>query len=398
MHAQRLLHSLFTESCIQIDKRIRNILHLAAETLIEAKQLSISSLGRSLNRASKVKHDIKTMDRLFGNKLLQIKRNIYYQGIAKIVLKDNKRPGIIIDWSGLTPCGAYHFLRASVVVSGRALTLYEKSYTLKDYGKSKIHRDFLKELRRLLPLNCQPIIVTDAGFRNTWFRQVLSLGWDYIGRVRNKTQYCEKHAKQWKPIKSLYAQAKLTARYVGHVKLAQSHPLKCHFYLQKQQKKYRQRLNLSGRKIQCSMSKKHARRENEPWLLASSLSPQELSVVEIMLLYKKRMQIEEAFRDLKNTRNGFGLRQCRSFTAGRLNIALLISTLAMLVLWLYGVAAKQKSLHYGFQSNTERKRNVLSIIVIGWQVINRRTGIINNNDLMRALETIRLTALGNQLC
>lgn len=38
-------------------------------------------------------------------------------------------------------------------------------------------------------------------------------------------------------------------------------------------------------------------------------------------MYRKRMQIEY---DLKNTRNGFGLRHCRSYQADRLNVALLI--------------------------------------------------------------------------
>lgn len=89
------------------------------------------------------------------------------------------------------------------------------------------------------------------------------------------------------------------------------------------------------------MSKKHEKGAREPWLIASSLSPQEISAEEIMQLYKKRMHIEQAFRDLKNTRNGFGLRQSRTFKVERLNILLLIGAVAMLLLWLIGTAVKQ---------------------------------------------------------
>ncbi len=91
-----------------------------------------------------------------------------------------------------------------------------------------------------------------------------------------------------------------------------------------------------------------------------------------MVIYKKRMQIEESFRDLKNARNGFSLRQCRSCGKKRLDIALLIGALAMLVLWIIGMAAKLKNMQYGFQSNTIRNRDVLSIINIGWQALERR--------------------------
>src|SRR5687768_10088629 len=83
------------------------------------------------------------------------------------------------------------------------------------------------------------------------------------------------------------------------------------------------------------------------------------------------MQIEEAFRDLKNTRNGLGLRHCRSTTAECLGVALLIANLGTLVLRLFGLKAREQRLHYSFQSNTERSKNVLSNVVIGWQTLQR---------------------------
>ena len=91
-----------------------------------------------------------------------------------------------------------------------------------------------------------------------------------------------------------------------------------------------------------------------------------------MIIYKKRMQIEESFRDIKNNKNGFSLRQCRSFSKERLDIALLIGALAMFVLWLVGTVIKQKNVHYGFQSNTIRNYDVLSVVNIGWQALERR--------------------------
>ncbi len=242
----------------------------------------------------------------------------------------------------------------------------------------------------MLPADCKPIIVTDAGFRNPWFRLVLSFKWDFIGRARNKTQYQFSFENSWKSLKSLHEHATYKPTYVGAIHLAKESPLLCHAYLMKQQKQYRIKKNLVGRKILCSMSLKHAKRENEPWLIVSSLSLEEKTSLEIMQCYKKRMQIEEAFRDLKNTRHGFSLRQCRSYTAERLNIALLIAALAAFVLWILGTAAKQKQLHYSFQANTEKRRNVLSNFTIGWQALQR--GIqFSTRELFFALQAVVLS-------
>jgi hypothetical protein len=393
MRAAKLLHDLLDDASKSVDKRLRKILYETVESLIICKQLTIAGLGRSLNRKAKIKHNIKCIDRLFGNSALQNKRKVFYKGMAKHLLKGNQNPLVVVDWSGLTPCGAYYFLRASVTTNGRALTLYEEVHPLREYMKEATHLAFLKNLYCILEENCKPIILTDAGFRNTWFKTVLALGWDFIGRVRNRTKYCEDNQRQWKPIKNLYGQATLKPTYLGQVRLSRSSQLKCHFYLMKQKKKNRIKRNLAGKKIQCSVSKKHECRENEPWLIASSLWSANISAEKVISWYKKRMQIEEAFRDLKNTRNGFGLRHCRSFQIGRLNIALLVAAIAMLVLWIFGCAVKNKNLHYSFQSNTEKKRNVLSNFTIGWQGLVLQNFIkFSKKELVNALHLINLSA------
>lgn len=397
MQSAKLLHDLFDNACQSIDKRITRTLFQAADTLIQCKKLSIVSLGRSLKREAGVKHNIKCIDRLFGNKRLHDKGVTFYQAMSELLLKDNIRPVIIIDWSGLTRCGTYHFLRASLAAKGRAITLYERAYPLQEAFQLKTHSQFLLTLRSLLPKDCKPIVITDAGFRNSWFKCITELEWDYVGRIRSATKYCLRSEKEWYPIKSLYGKAKSKASYIGQVLLAQHNPFPCYFYLMKQNKKYRVKRNLLGKKVQCSSSIKHEERENEPWLIATSLSEKEFSAKEVMNFYKKRMQIEESFRDLKNMRNGFGLRHCRSFNASRLNVALLIASLAMLVLWILGLAAKLQNLHYSFQTNTEKRRNVLSNFVIGWQIVERRMKM-RMSDVVAAIKMTAALTLGELKC
>ncbi len=175
--------------------------------------------------------------------------------------------------------------------------------------------------------------------------------------------------------------------------LAKANPIACHFYLFRGTKKHRVRKNLRGRKIQSSVSLKHEKREREPWVVVSSLPVESYTPKQIISLYKKRMQIEEAFRDLKNTRNGFSLRHCRSFDAQRLNIALLIAAIAMLLLWIVGIMAKQQNQHVNFQANTVRRHAVLSIFTIGWQYLKRNGQKISQTMINQALGELRLCVI-----
>lgn len=190
-------------------------------------------------------------------------------------------------------------------IGGRSLTLLDKTYRLDEYMTQRSHKHILQRLKSMLPKDSKAIIVTDAGFRCPWFKLVLSLNWDFIGRVRNQTLYQQDSDTPWLPIKLLYQRATASAKYLFDGLLAKANPVKCHFYMLKQSKKYRVKKNLVGKKIQCSASKKHTKRESEPWLIASSLSNANYLAKHVINSYKLRMQIEESFRDLKNTKNGF---------------------------------------------------------------------------------------------
>lgn len=371
MHFNGLLNKVFAHTSIGVDKRVHRTLLAAAKTLCECKHLSIAGLGRHLRSRVAVKYVIKRMDRLFGNARLHHKREQYYRVMTQLLVGSQPRPVLIVDWSGLTRCGEYHFLRASIAVGGRALVIWESTYTEKEYSTPKAHREFVRMLRRLLPDECRPIIVTDAGFRNPWFELIRHNGWDFVGRVRNTTHCLQAGDNEWVAVKSYYEKATRIARHLFSGLLAKSNPVEGHFYLYQGPRKQRKCKNLRGKKIQSSVSLKHAKSGREPWLLLSSLPVENYSPKQIIRIYRTRMQIEEAFRDLKNTRNGFSLRHCRSFNRQRLNIALLISAVAMLALWILGIIAKRAHEHHLYQANSIRHRSVLSTFTVGWQCLKR---------------------------
>jgi hypothetical protein len=81
-------------------------------------------------------------------------------------------------------------LRASTSVQSRSL--YERTFLFEDYNAPRSHNAFLAELAQILPENCCPLIVID-----TWFQQVASHGWFWLGRVRGDVSYGRSSKEPW---------------------------------------------------------------------------------------------------------------------------------------------------------------------------------------------------------
>jgi hypothetical protein len=50
-----------------------------------------------------------------------------------------------------------------------------------------------------------PIIVTDAGFKVPWFRQLLKLKWDFVGRTRQPNSFSLDEGECWDSIRNLFS-------------------------------------------------------------------------------------------------------------------------------------------------------------------------------------------------
>jgi len=276
-----------------------------------------------------------------------------------------------VDWSDYTYDRTWIFLRASVPVGGRVLTLYEEVHPLRCYGNAAVQKRFLRTVKALLPDGVQPILVTDAGFIGPWFRAVTALGWDYLGRIRQNLLYQDAARQEWQRCLSLYPKATRHPHYYGLIQLAKCHPVTCHLHLYHTPSKGRHKRTLAGQRSQRKVSNANALRETSPWLVVTSLGPEHYPAKMIMQLYRTRMQIEQAFRDIKNTRSGFCLRQTRSRSLQRLANLLLIGMLASLVLWLVGRMAEQQKQHYQYQANSLKHRRVLSLFFLGQECLKQ---------------------------
>ena len=100
-----------------------------------------------------------------------------------------------------------------------------------------------------------------------------------------------------------------------------------------------------ARKRQCGTDAlRHSKNAREPWLLATSLSLSQSSAASTALIYGKRMQIEESFRDLKSHRYGMGFEDSQTRCSKRLSVLLLLNMMAGFAAWLILHALKRTSM------------------------------------------------------
>ncbi|MCL2895858.1 IS4 family transposase [Brenneria tiliae] len=369
MNACSLLHDVIENACPNIHKKRLVTLQLAVKTLCFNPQASLSALGRAWLSPVDTKHCIKRMDRLLGNTRLHAERVSVYRAVLPLLIARQQRPVLIVDWSQINEEAGFHILRASLASQGRALTVYEEVHPQRLSHNRRVHGAFLRQLKAMMPEGVTPILVTDAGFKNPWFRQVEAQGWYWMGRIRHTTLFRAHDQDGWRACRSLNDFASETPQSLGDITLTKSNPIRCAAYLYKKALQGRKKTTQGKRKSQRKNSTAYGQREREPWFLVTNLPG--LSAKQAVKMYRTRMQIEESFRDSKNQRIGLSLKESRSRNEERLQILLLIVALATLTLWLIGSLARQRGREKGYQANTEKRKAVLSTFNLGMQVLRK---------------------------
>lgn len=366
MHAYSVLQKCLSDVFTRMHAMRVLVLLGAVQALLASRRLVLMELARAWPGAEKVRAPLKRLDRLLSNPHLHGEMSGLYAAMARWLVRSTE-PLIVVDWSALRQDESLHVLRAGVVLHGRTLTLFEQIYPQSELGSRRAHRRFLQGLKQVLPGQTRPILLTDAGFRCPWFREVEALGWHWIGRVRNHVYVRLPGSTRWQFTRNLLVRnRKLTV--FGTVRLAKHQSFVCQLL--------RYCRVLRGRKQRTHkghdpVDTKAARSMREPWLLAYSSSLQTVSAARIAACYGKRMQIEQSFRDLKSGRYGCALRYSLTRKATRMSVLLLLHALASFAAWLYGLAvnhAKQIT-HCAVRIHTRRSH--YSLLRIGWEALRR---------------------------
>jgi hypothetical protein len=361
--------------------RVRALLG-AVLCLLSCRRLILMDMARNWPGATRVRAPLKRLDRLLSNPRLAQEREALYAGMMSWLVR-HPNPLILVDWSDLHGDCRWQLLRASIPMSGRAVTLFEMVFPEAMKGSPIAEKKFLKRLHALLPASVKPIVVSDAGFRSPWLQQVAGLGWYYVSRLRARTRVRIADA-EWFDNKELHDKACSKAQRIENVQIVQSAPWRTDLVLYRKPRQGRKRLSVrKGTASRANTSIKAQRRESEPWVLVVCPQLRHLHPHQLVLIYSKRMQIEQSFRDLKCDRLGCGFKYSLTRDPKRIAILLLIHALATFVAWLaaLSIAVSAQVLYGGVKSS--RPRLHYSQLRIGWEALRRQHDACTAKTLLR---------------
>jgi hypothetical protein len=387
MRAATVLQKCLRSSLDEMHTARANVLLRSVDALVAGRRLTLMDLARSWPGAERVRVPLKALDRLLSNPHLRTERLSLCSEMASGLVRQ-PHPVIIVDWSDATRNRRWVLLRAAIPVGGRTLTLLDRVVPLAQVANPKIERAFLRTLKNLLPPDVTPVIVTDAGFRAPWFRAVSAMGWTWVGRLRHRTYVKPAAAPDepgaWIGCKQLYPLASHKPRALGLMDTVRAAPLRCRMVIVGRAPAGRKDCTLRGTPRRGKLSRQNARREAEPWLIVAS-PKLALTPAQLTKLYARRMQIELSFRNLKSHRYGMGFEDSLTRSPQRLQILLLIQTLATFAMWLVGYACESLGFDAWLAPRATTRR-LYSLVRLGREAMVRSwpTG-----TLTRLLEILR---------
>ncbi len=390
MQLLQLLHKKIKKELSHIHNKRLDSLFDSCSACLKSNALTLTALGRNISYKNKPRSDIKKVDRLLGNTHLHSERTDFYDFMSLSLISTSIQPWIHIDWSCICAQTNLYLLRASLTMQGRSIVVYEECHPKTKENNHPTHIHFLNNLKNVIGNDVKPIIVTDAGFRAPWFSHLISLGWDFVGRVRNKNYIQFQESNEWLQSLDLYAKANSTPKLLGRASLTKSSQIPGNIIIYKANKKkrrYRSRARSRGE------SQSSYRKGNQaPWLLITSLESTRLAL-KVVNIYKQRMRIEENFRDTKSTRYGFGLHESRTACYKRMGVLLLIAAIVTFACWLAAMIIYDNGKASDFQAHSAKNKGVLSSVFLGREALKRKCKI----DTEKFLRAFYLIIQNNRL-
>ena len=141
MHVNQLFHKLFNKT---MHKKRLAALSEVCETVLQTKSLSVSQVGRRIINTAQTRSNIRKVDRLYSNSNLLAERLDIYRLLNRWIIRTSS-PQLNIDGSKLLN-SRFYTLRATLQLSGRGITVYEKIFTQDAMGSQELYLQFIAGL------------------------------------------------------------------------------------------------------------------------------------------------------------------------------------------------------------------------------------------------------------
>jgi hypothetical protein len=313
-----------------LHKKRQQSLAYAAMGVLASESLFLHQIAEGLvdTRGVDKKHATKQIDRLLSNKGISVWD--LSEPWIKYVVSANKSIMVALDWS--TFFDDEQSMLSLNIVTGKGLStpLLWKSVDKKQlkHNRARYEDQLLSRLKTALPVGVEVILLADRGFADQKFFRFLDeeLKFKYIIRIKSSTTVIHKAIKN-KASKWLRDDGKAV-----HLKDAlltlEEYPIKQFVAVQDKNMK-------------------------AAWFLVSNT---EFKASETIKNYSKRWKIEPYFRDLKDSRYGWGLESTHIKSCIRRDKLMLILALSYTLLTLLGEAGEKLGFDKKLKVNTVKTR------------------------------------------
>jgi hypothetical protein len=327
-----LIHQHFTG----LRKSQRKTLFALAVGLLQRGRIGLAAIARGMEDKTTVRHRIKRAWRFLRNQ--GVSCNAATVGLAHWIFSSSASPAVIaLDWTYL---GEYVMLAAKVAVDHRAVPLawivvrkhwFEKHYKSRNDAEERVIL-CLKEVLGKKPW----ILVADRGFaRADLFAKLTAWRVRFVIRADSTT---------WVKVRGFEGLLANIPRESGRVH------------------RFGKALYQKKRKVALSLVVTHVEPAPEPWYLAASFE-ERLTAERV---YRKRMWIEESFRDAKSH---LGLDRFWAAKPERMERMMILVALVMLIATLVALDYRRKHGNRDPQLTTKRRGRTLSVFLLGMELI-----------------------------
>lgn len=301
---------------------------------MKCRRVSQADIGRSMETGTVAKYNIKRVSRFVRNNRVDMA-----EGCRGLVALAAKAAGsclvVAVDWVDI---GKYKVLKAAVPIRGRAVPILFAVYPKWRLKKSQnaFEETFFELLASLLPARTWTIIVADRGFaRAELVSKLRELGMNHVIRVSSGATFT---SEEFSGRLSGHGVEEGGHRVLGWGRYTARHPVE--------------------RRVIVRWERGH----EEALVLGTDLSWNWRKVVDV---FRLRMSIEELFRDEKNIRYGWGLRQTKVGNHRRLARLLLVLAYAYLLLLLIGLVCRETMSEAHWASAVSKSRDQACGFTIG---------------------------------
>jgi hypothetical protein len=307
---------------------------------MRCRRVSQADIGRAMETGTVAKHNIKRVSRFVTNNHVNIAEGC--RGLIRIAA--NSSGGcllVAVDWVDI---GRYKVLKAAVPIRGRAVPILFAAYPKWRLKRSQnaFEEAFFELLASLVPPRTWTVVIADRGFaRAELVGKLRELRLNHVIRVSSGATFT---AKGFAALLSRHGVKEGGHRVLGWGLYTKRHPVE--------------------RRVIVTWERGH----EKALILGTDLLWHWRKVVAV---FKQRMSIEELFRDEKNIRYGWGLRQLKIGTAGRLERLLLVLAFAYLLLLLIGLVCRDTMSEAHWASAATKTQDQACGFTVGRYMLDR---------------------------